>query len=50
VHRRLALARRSLIALAVGFPVAIASTYVGTLLLRAADRGSAVLHRSSAST
>jgi uncharacterized hydrophobic protein (TIGR00271 family) len=39
VHRRLALARRSLIALAVGFPVAIASTYVGTLLLRAADRG-----------
>ena len=39
VHRRLALARRSLIALAVGFPVAIAATYLGTLLLRAADRG-----------
>lgn len=39
VHRRLALARRSLVALAVGFPVGIASTYFGTLLLRAADRG-----------
>ena len=39
VHRRLVLARRSLIALAVGFPVAIAATYPGTLLLRAADRG-----------
>ena len=32
-------ARRSLVALAVGFPVAIAATYLGTLLLRAADRG-----------
>ena len=39
VHRRLDLARRSLVALAVGFPVAILSTYVGTLLLRAFDRG-----------
>ena len=39
VHRRLGLARRSLVALAVGFPVAIASTYLGTLLLRAGDHG-----------
>ena len=39
VHRRLGLARRSLIALAVGFPVAIAATYLGTLLVRAAERG-----------
>ena len=39
VERRLELARRSLIALAVGFPAAIAATYLGTLLLRAADRG-----------
>ena len=39
VHRRLALARRSLVALAVGFPVAIAASYLGTLLVRAADRG-----------
>jgi uncharacterized hydrophobic protein (TIGR00271 family) len=39
VQGRLTLARRSLIALAVGFPAAIAATYVGTLLLRAADRG-----------
>ena len=39
VQRRLPLARRSLVALAVGFPVAIAATAVGTLLLRAADRG-----------
>ncbi len=38
VHRRLALARRSLLALAVGFPAAIAATYLGTVLLRAADR------------
>ena len=39
VERRPALARRSLTALAVGFPAAIAATYLGTLLLRAADRG-----------
>ncbi|MDQ3163871.1 MAG: DUF389 domain-containing protein, partial [Actinomycetota bacterium] len=39
VHRRLALARRSLVALTVGFPVAIAASYLGTLLVRAADRG-----------
>ena len=39
VQRRLPLARRSLVALAVGFPAAIAATYVSTLLLRAADRG-----------
>ena len=39
VQRRLALARRSLVALAVGFPAAIAATYLGTLLLRAADQG-----------
>jgi uncharacterized hydrophobic protein (TIGR00271 family) len=39
VQRRLSLARRSLVALAVGFPAAIAATYVSTLLLRAADRG-----------
>jgi uncharacterized hydrophobic protein (TIGR00271 family) len=38
VERRLNLARRSLVALAVGFPVAIAAALVGTLLLRAADR------------
>ena len=36
VERRLGLARRSLRALGVGFPVAIAATLVGTLLLRAA--------------
>jgi uncharacterized hydrophobic protein (TIGR00271 family) len=35
VQRRLDLARRSALALAVGFPVAIAVTYVGTLLMRA---------------
>ena len=39
VHRRLALARRSLVALAVGFPVAIAASYLGTVLVRAAGRG-----------
>ena len=39
VHRRLALARRSLTALAVGFPVAIVTTYAATLLIRAADQG-----------
>lgn len=43
VHRRLTLARRSLTALAVGFPIAIVATYAGTLLLRAADRGPAEL-------
>jgi uncharacterized hydrophobic protein (TIGR00271 family) len=35
VQRRLALARRSLKALIVGFPVAIATTCLGTLVLRA---------------
>jgi uncharacterized hydrophobic protein (TIGR00271 family) len=39
VQRRLTLARRSLVALAVGFPLAITATYLATLLLRAADRG-----------
>ncbi len=39
VQKRLPLARRSLLALAVGFPVAIAATTAGTLLLRAVDRG-----------
>ena len=39
VQRRSNLARRSFVALAVGFPVAIAATYVGTLLLRAGGRG-----------
>lgn len=39
VQRRLSLARRSLVALAVGFPTAILATYLSTLLLRAADRG-----------
>ncbi len=39
VQRRLALARRSLAALAVGFPLAIAATILGTLLLRAFGRG-----------
>jgi uncharacterized hydrophobic protein (TIGR00271 family) len=39
VQRRLPLARRSLVALAVGFPVAIGASAAGTLLLRAADRG-----------
>lgn len=43
VQRHPALARRSLLALAVGFPLAIASTYLGTLLLRAFDRGPAEL-------
>jgi uncharacterized hydrophobic protein (TIGR00271 family) len=35
VQRRLDLARRSALALVVGFPVAIAATFVGTLLMRA---------------
>jgi uncharacterized hydrophobic protein (TIGR00271 family) len=39
VQRRSKLARRSFVALAVGFPVAIGATYVGTLLLRAGGRG-----------
>jgi uncharacterized hydrophobic protein (TIGR00271 family) len=39
VQQRLSLARRSLVALAVGFPAAIAATYVGTVLLRSADQG-----------
>ena len=37
VTRRLALARRSLVALAVGFPLAIAASCTLTLLLRAVD-------------
>ena len=37
VQHRPALARRSLVALLVGFPVAIASTYGATVLLRALD-------------
>jgi uncharacterized hydrophobic protein (TIGR00271 family) len=48
VQRRLELARRSLIALVVGFPAAIAATCLGTLALRAADEApdelSAVSH------
>ncbi len=39
VQRRLALARRSLVALAVGFPLAIAATFGGTLILRAFGQG-----------
>ncbi len=39
VQGQLPLARRSLAALAVGFPVAIGATFVGTLILRAFDRG-----------
>ena len=39
VQRRLALARRSLVALAVGFPLAIAATFAGTLILRAFGQG-----------
>ncbi len=39
VQRQLPLARRSLAALAVGFPLAIGTTVLGTLLLRAFDRG-----------
>jgi uncharacterized membrane protein len=35
VQRQLALARRSAIALAVGFPAAIAATFLGTLPMRA---------------
>ncbi|HEU6444243.1 MAG TPA: DUF389 domain-containing protein [Gaiellaceae bacterium] len=38
VQRRMELARRSLLALAVGFPVAIAATALGTWLLREAGR------------
>lgn len=38
VHRRVALAVRSIAALAVGFPLAIVATYLGTLALRAGDR------------
>jgi uncharacterized hydrophobic protein (TIGR00271 family) len=37
VQRQLALARRSFVALAVGFPVAIAATFAATLGFRAAD-------------
>ena len=37
VQRRHALARRSLVALAVGFPAGIAAAWAGTLLLRASD-------------
>lgn len=39
VQRRLPLAWRSLAAVAVGFPVAIAATTLGTLALRALERG-----------
>jgi uncharacterized hydrophobic protein (TIGR00271 family) len=39
VQRRLPLARRSLAALALGFPIAIGATVAGTLLFRAFDRG-----------
>jgi uncharacterized hydrophobic protein (TIGR00271 family) len=38
VERRLSLARRSLVALAAGFPVGIAASLLGTLVLRAVDR------------
>ena len=39
VRRELPLAWRSLVAVGVGFPVAIATTTAGTLVLRAFDRG-----------
>ena len=39
VQRRLELARRSLVALAVGFPLAISARTSAPLLLRAVDRG-----------
>ena len=44
VQRRLDLAQRSFIALAVGFPLAIVATLVGTLLVRAVDLGPEKLH------
>ena len=47
VDRRLDLARRSLIALGVGFPAAIGATLVGTLLLRAAGRAPDALSEAS---
>jgi uncharacterized hydrophobic protein (TIGR00271 family) len=47
VQRRLGLARRSLVALSVGFPLAIAAAFVGTLLLRAADRAPDALSAAS---
>jgi uncharacterized hydrophobic protein (TIGR00271 family) len=37
VERRIGLARRSLVALAVGFPVAIVTTFLATILFRATD-------------
>ena len=39
VQRRIPLARKSFVALAVGFPAAIVLTYLGALLLQAAGRG-----------
>jgi uncharacterized hydrophobic protein (TIGR00271 family) len=47
MQRRLELAKRSLLALAVGFPVAIGATFVGTLLLRAFDRAPDALTEAS---
>lgn len=44
VQRRLDLARRSFVALAVGFPLAIATTLLATLLARVADLGPEELH------
>lgn len=47
VQRRLSLATRSLAALAVGFPVAILATTLGTLVLRGFDRGPEALSEAS---
>jgi hypothetical protein len=47
VERRLRLARRSLAALAVGFPVAIGAALVTTLLLRGVDRAPDALSAGS---
>jgi hypothetical protein len=47
VERRLRLARRSLAALAVGFPLAIGSALTATLLLRGVDRAPEALSAGS---
>jgi uncharacterized hydrophobic protein (TIGR00271 family) len=47
VQRRLELARRSLNAIVVGFPVAIAAAFLGTLALRALDAGPDELEQGS---
>jgi uncharacterized hydrophobic protein (TIGR00271 family) len=47
VERRIALARRSLVALAVGFPAAIAATLAATLLYRAFDLAPSALEAAT---